>query len=111
MRRRKVVWHASAVSDLDYLVEHLKASGSHVNAAHVVDRLDDLGASLSMSAERGRIVPEFAAHGIVAYREVIDRPWRLIYRVEPREVIILTIVDSRRRLDELLLQRLVRADP
>lgn len=109
MKRRKVSWHRSATADVDAIVEHLLAAGSALNAERVIDRLEAAAASLGHSAMRGRVVPELAAYGIQAYRELIEAPWRIVYRVEAKEVLILTIVDSRRQLDEVLLERLIRA--
>jgi plasmid stabilization system protein ParE len=107
--RRKIIWYPSALGDLDQIVEHLESAGSDLNAERVIDRIDAAVASLRLTALRGRVVLELAAHGITRYRELIERPWRIVYRVEPREVFVLAVVDARRRLDELLLERLVRA--
>jgi toxin ParE1/3/4 len=48
----------------------------------------------------GRVVPEFK---IESYREVIVRPFRLIYRVQDDVCSIIAVVDSRRDLTQLLL--------
>lgn len=110
MTRRSIAWYPSAIDDLDAIVERLRARGSHVNAEKVLAKIARKVGSLRISANRDPIVPEFLAHGIARYRELSVPPWRIIYRVEPKEVVVLTIVDSRRQLDELLLERLVRAD-
>lgn len=109
MKRRKVSWHLSATADVDAIVEHLVAADSALNAERVVDGLEAAATSLGQSAMSGRVVPELAAYGIQSYRELVEPPWRMVYRVEAKEVLILTIVDSRRQLDELLLERLIRA--
>lgn len=108
MTRRKVIWYPSAIEDLDRLIEHLDSVGSGVNADRLLERLEAAANSLRTSAMRGRMVPELAAHGLTRYRELIESRWRLVYQVEPHEVRIVTLVDARRDLRSLLLERLVR---
>lgn len=110
MSRRSVEWYPSALSDLERIAEYLESAGSNLNAERVIAQLEaKVGAPAAFSL-RGRVVPEFAAYGISRYREIIVQRWRVVYRVDERTVTVLTVVDARRQLDELLLERLVRAD-
>jgi len=104
-----ITWYPEAAGDLDALIEHLRSRGSHVNAERVLNRIEAAVGALRSFPHRGRIVPELAAFGVTRYREVIVAPWRIVYRFERRAVFVLTLVDSRRELDELLLERLVRS--
>jgi toxin ParE1/3/4 len=110
LSRKTVSWFASARDDVDAIIDYLRDHGSHVNAERVFDRLMRAAGSLPSSPNRGRIVAEFAAYGISQYREIVEPPWRIIYRVELREIIILTVVDARRQLDDILLERLIRVE-
>ena len=62
-------------------------------AAKIRDRVNDLAAFPSS----GRIVPEI---GIERYREVIVRPYRVIYEIRENDLVILRIRHSRRDLPE-----------
>jgi hypothetical protein len=42
------------------------------------------------------------------WRELVVRPYRLIYRVGSKDVVVLALFDSRRDLEDVLLERLVR---
>jgi len=57
---------------------------------------------------RGRLVPELLHTGISQYRELISAPWRIVYRVERQQVLIMAVLDSRRDLQAVLLNRLAR---
>src|SRR5204862_18588 len=82
-----------------------------IDAAHdLARRLDPAIASLATLSERGRVVPELRRHGIVAYRELVVGTFRVVYRVTPRVVRVVAIIDGRRDLDELLFER-VRREP
>jgi len=57
---------------------------------------------------RGRVVPELLAQGIVDYRELIESHWRIMYRIGDGIVEVLTIVDARRNVQDLPLEKLKR---
>ena len=42
------------------------------------------------------------------HRELIEGPWRILYRFDERFVFIVSVLDARRDLAGLLLERLVR---
>ncbi len=71
----------------------------------IADRIERVVHSLEALPDRGRVVPELERRGIAAYREIIAKPYRIVYRVVGPEVWILAIVDGRRDLDELLYER------
>ena len=43
------------------------------------------------------------------WRELVIRPYRLVYRIEGDTVIVLAVFDARRDLEDLLLERLLRS--
>lgn len=52
--------------------------------------------TLDRFAKRGRAVPEI---GKPAYRQILHHPYRLIYRVDLKQVVVLTVRHSRRDWD------------
>ena len=65
-------------------------------------------ARLESEPRRGRIVPELARFGIRTWRELIVRPYRIVYRIDGDTVAVLAVFDGRRELEDVLLERLVR---
>jgi plasmid stabilization system protein ParE len=45
---------------------------------------------------------------VPSYRELVEAPWRLIYRAEAERVIVIALLDGRRDLADVLLERLLR---
>jgi toxin ParE1/3/4 len=43
------------------------------------------------------------------WRELVVRPYRLVYRVGSDAVVVLAVFDGRRDLEDVLLDRLVRS--
>ena len=62
---------------------------------------------LELFPNAGRIPPELKAHNIDSYRELIVRHWRIIYRFLSDEINILAVIDSRRDIDDTLLERII----
>ena len=106
MIERRVLWTRTARRDLEAIVAYI-AEDSIENALTVLDRLRERAESLTTAAERGRLVPELRSIGVHQYRELVERPWRIVFRIEPASVLVLAVLDGRRELASLLLDRLV----
>lgn len=105
-RQYEVVWSNRASKDLEKIIQHI-ATDSPSNALKILRKLKDNASNLYHLPERGRVVPELQAQGIMQYRELILSPWRLVYRISHKSVYVLSVLDSRRNVEDILLQRLV----
>lgn len=106
-RRFRVQWAEVAVRDLEDLVTFI-AVDSVPDAEGVLQRIEKRVATLQSSPARGRLVPELARFGMRAWRELVVRPYRVVYRIEGDTVTVLAVFDGRRDLEDLLLERLTR---
>jgi len=103
----RVAWTRTAEADLEGIVDFI-ADDSVDAALAVFARIRERAATLNNFPDKGRVVPELHQHGIVQYRELILSPWRIIYRVDGSTVYVTAVFDSRRNLEDLLLERLSR---
>lgn len=101
----QVLWSHTAQQDLTEIVEYI-AQDSIGDALVILHKLETKAALLITLPNRGRIVPELLHTGISQYRELISAPWRIIYRVESQRVMVMAVLDSRRDLQTVLLNRL-----
>ena len=101
-----VQWTAVAEGDLRSIIQYI-AADSPANARAIFDKLQATAAGLDQFPERGRVVPELQQQGVSLYRELIVAPWRMIYRVAEEHVYVLAVIDSRRNVEDVLLQRLI----
>lgn len=106
-RRFRVIWAEAAARDLEELIGYV-ADDSIANATQLLDRLEERAANLERLPLRGRVVPELAHFGIHSLRELIERPYRIVYRVASDTVTVVALLDGRRDLEDILLERLVR---
>ena len=103
----QVLWTHTAQQDLTEIIDYI-AQDSVDDALAILHRLETKAALLITLPNRGRVVPELFHTGISQYRELISTPWRIVYRVENRQVLIMAVLDSRRDLQTVLLSRLTR---
>lgn len=105
--RYKVLWSEVAERDLAEALAFI-ARENPGNARNLLDAIRQKAADLENFPERGRIVPELHEQGISVYRELVIAPWRLQYRITDSEVLVLSFIDSRRNVEDILLQRFIR---
>jgi plasmid stabilization system protein ParE len=103
----EVRWTETARLDLERIVAFI-AVENPAQALAVLEQLERRCQALSEFPERGRIVPELRAVDVAVYRELIEGPWRIVYRYDVDRVQVLAVLDARRDLSSLLLERLVR---
>ena len=104
-RRFKVVWSHAAALDVMRLTSWVAAE-SPADAAALMTRLRKRAAALATVPALGRVVPELAFFGISVLREVVLRPYRIVYRITERTIAVVGVFDGRRELEDVLLERL-----
>ncbi len=100
----KVVWSRTAENDLLKIVEYI-AQDSPGNALKVLKKIKKQVSELYYFPEKYRIIPELYSQGITLYREVIVKPWRVVYKGTDNKVYVLSVLDSRQNIEDILLRR------
>jgi toxin ParE1/3/4 len=106
MSKFNVLWTRTAEQDLEGIIEYI-ARDSVDNALKALHAIRSKASKLATLPDRGRVVPEMKVCGISTYRELVIPPWRIIYRTESKTVIVLAVIDARRNLEDILLDRLL----
>ncbi len=104
----EVLLSASAERDLEELYDYIAEFDSPASADAVIERLLAAVDSVARFPERGAHPRELLELGIRTYRQVYFKPYRVIYRVLGKRVVIDLIVDGRRDMQSLLARRLLR---
>jgi toxin ParE1/3/4 len=105
--RYEVLLTEDAEQDLEELYAYVAKSDSPKNADYVLERLLEIAESLAISPERGSQPKELRSLGIQEYRQVFFKPYRVIYRVLDKKVVLYVIADGRRDMQSLLSRRLL----
>ncbi len=104
--RYKVLWTQTAQQDLRRIVEYIAVDGE-TKTKSVYSTVKEKADSLRQMPLQGRVVPELRDHGVLMYRELIAAPWRIIYKTEDDNIWVLAVIDGRRNMDDILLDRLI----
>ncbi len=106
MKQFEVIWTKNAQFDLEQIIEYIKIDSQDV-AKKIFFEIKKECENLYYFPERKRIVPELQQIGILKYREIIYKRWRIIYKIDSTKVYVLLVVDSSRNLEDILFQRLI----
>ncbi len=90
----RVHWTNTALEHLLSIYAHI-AQESPVYADRTVDRLTRRSEQVGQFPRSGRMVPEYQVPDI---REVIERPYRIIYRIKPDQIDVLAVFHSAQEL-------------
>jgi toxin ParE1/3/4 len=101
-----IIWAGVAKNDLKEIIEYI-AIDSAAEALKVLEKVKQKVSSLFTPPKRGCIVTELQDQGILLYRELIVPPWRIIYRISETKVYVLSVLDSRQNVEDILLKRLI----
>jgi toxin ParE1/3/4 len=94
----RIVWTQSAVEELTSALEYIERN-SPLAAGRIADEVAEACQQLSRFPQSGRRLPERPAEGV---RELILRPYRLIYRIRDEDVEILSFYHGARQLPDTL---------
>ena len=103
----QVAWAKVAQRDLKQIIDYI-AIDSPGNASRILKRIRQKVSALYAMPDRGRIVPELKEQGIHTYRELMIAPWRVIYRIADLTIFVLSVIDSKRNVEDILLDRVVQ---
>ena len=105
----EVLLTEGAEQDLESIHDYISEFDCVANANYVLDKLMDVVESLSKFPERGSYPKELVGLGIKEYRQILFKPYRVIYRVTGSQVIIYLIADGRRDMQSVLARRMLGA--
>src|SRR5215510_10787373 len=97
-----VIVSKSAKNDLREIIKFISKENP-MNAMNILKRIEERINSLDHFPERGGYVPELLKNKIKDYRQLIESPWRIIFKIEGQKVDVLIIIDSRRNTQDILM--------
>ncbi|MEN8263545.1 MAG: type II toxin-antitoxin system RelE/ParE family toxin [Nitrospirota bacterium] len=104
MKKFRVEWSGAASTDLLNIIDYIAEDSTNA-AINIFGKIRSECETLNQSPERGRVIPELKEYGIFSYHELIVKPWRIIYRISDKKIYILAVIDSRRNIEDILIER------
>src|SRR3989337_3007709 len=96
-----------AESDLLDIYRYVARNDSVERADGLLENLEKTIMKLETMPLRGHFPPELERIGVLEFREIFFKPYRIIYQVAGGSVFIHCVLDGRRDLLDILQQRLL----
>jgi addiction module RelE/StbE family toxin len=98
---------ANAKKDLEEIISYISLNSPRT-ALNILEKIEAKINTLDHFPYRGGYVPELVKRNIKDYRQLLESPWRIIYKIDIDIVNVLLIIDSRRNVQDILLERLIK---
>ena len=104
---KKIVWATDAREDLAEIITYIKEHSGPRFSREILDRLKGKVVKTSGFPEGYRVVPELNEIGVSDIREIIESPWRILFRASTSEIRIISVIDGRRNIEEILYRKMM----
>jgi toxin ParE1/3/4 len=108
MKRYNVLFDNSAEDDLYDIYTYVAINDSVEHADTLFTALRKTCYKLKTTPLRGHIPSELSAVGVVEFREICFKPYRIFYSIEKKNVFVHCILDGRRDIQTILQERSLR---
>lgn len=102
-----VIWAKIASKDLGFIIDCIAQDSVQI-ALKQFHKIKEAAQNLCLFPDQSRIIPELSLQNIFKYRELIIKPWRVMYKIEQKNVYVLAVIDGRRNIENILLNRQLR---
>ena len=109
MKRYTVRLTEQALLDLEDIARYIALNDAPEKADYVGQQIEEAILSLALLPNRGPHPRELLEVGNRNFREIHFKPFRILYRVYDREVVVFLIADGRRDMRAVLDRRLLGA--
>ena len=104
---RAIRWSFDSRSDLVEIVSYIKENSGTEIAKQIYDRIQTKVTKAADYPEGYRVVPELQEIGVFEVREIIESPWRIFFRPNSAEIRIISVIDGRRNVEEILYKKMM----
>lgn len=107
MEQTNLIWTETSIKDLEEIIEYISDDSINI-AIEKYETIIEATNDLINYPKKGRIIPELEMQNITKYRELIMKPWKIMYKQEQNIVYIMAIIDGRRNIEDILMKRNIR---
>jgi toxin ParE1/3/4 len=106
--RYQIYLSADAERDIFDIWNYVARTDSPQKADYLLQNLQATCLTLEEFPDRGHVPPELERIHVREYREIHWKPYRIVYRIQENRVFVHCVLDGRRNLQELLIERSLR---
>ena len=103
----EILWSKDAGEELIEIISYIKNNTGKMTAEKIYKKITDEVKRASENASGRRISPLLKEFGIMDIHQLNINPWIIYYRVEKNIMKIISIIDGRRNLEEILYRKVL----
>ena len=103
----EIIWSKDAGDELAEIISFIKYNTGKITARKVYSRIMNEVKRVSENPAGRRIAPLLKEFGINYIHQLNISPWILFYKVEKNRMEIISIIDGRRNLEEILYKKMI----
>lgn len=107
MNDLEILWSADAADSFNDILDYIVQTTGRESAERIYQKVITAVERLAAVPLMGKIVADLKDIGIDDVLEIHEGPWRIFYRVKDDRVFILTVIDGRRNIQELLINKVI----
>jgi toxin ParE1/3/4 len=105
--RPEIIWSKDAGDELFEIISYIKNNTGKITAKQIYEKIINEVKRASENAKGRRIAPLFKEFGINYIHQLNIKPWIIYYKVEKNIMEIVSIIDGRRNLEEILYKKIM----
>jgi len=105
--RYEIIWSKDAGDELAEIISYIKYNTGKMTAEKIYTKIMNKIKQISENPEGRRIVPLLREFGINYIHQININPWILFYKVGNKKMEIISIIDGRRNLEEILYRKML----
>jgi len=103
----KIIWSEDAGNELLEIIEYIKNNSGSITANNIYKKILNKVNDASENAKGRRISLLLKELGITDIHQINVNPWLIYYKVENNIMKIISIIDMRRNLEEILYKKII----
>jgi len=105
--KHEIIWSKDAGDELAEIISYIKNNTGKMTAKKIYTKIIKEVDKISENPEGRRIAPLLRELGINYIHQINISPWIVFYKTENRKMEIISIIDGRRNLEEILYQKMI----
>jgi len=105
--KHDIIWSKDAGDELVDIISYIKYNTGNITAQKINKKIMDEVEKISENPEGRRIAPVLKEFGINHIQQFNINPWQIYYKLENNKMEIISIIDGRRNLEEILYKKII----
>jgi len=103
----EIIWSEDAGYEYEEIIDWLKITINKNYADKIFTKINQTIEAVAENPKIGKEVQLLKDIGIREYRQITETYWVIFYRIESNAIKIVSIIDGRRNLEEILYKKVI----